>query len=98
MNYAALGGLLGTNAGTDGRPVLPLAQVADMAGALCATIGILAALQARERTGQGQSVDASMLQGALSLLTMPAARALAGGAPVGELYGNPRVLQRLPLP
>jgi alpha-methylacyl-CoA racemase len=88
VNYAALGGFLGSNVGSDGRPVLPLAQVADMAGALVATIGILAALQARERTGYGQTVDASMLQGVLSLLTMPAARALVGGAPADELTGT----------
>jgi alpha-methylacyl-CoA racemase len=87
-NYAALGGFLGSNAGTDGRPVLPLAQVADMTGALVATVGILAALQARERTGYGQTVDASMLQGVLSLLTLPAARALVGGAPSDELTGT----------
>ena len=36
--------------------MLPAAQVADMAGALNAVIGILAALQARERTGRGQAV------------------------------------------
>jgi len=87
-NYAALGGFLGTNAGSDGRPVLPLAQVADMAGALVAAIGILAALHARERTGYGQAVDASMLQGVLALLTMPAARTLAGGAVADELTGT----------
>jgi len=88
VNYAALGGFLGTNAGADGRPVLPLAQVADMAGALVATIGILAALYARERTGYGQAVDASMLQGMLALLTMPAARTLAGGQRSDELTGT----------
>jgi crotonobetainyl-CoA:carnitine CoA-transferase CaiB-like acyl-CoA transferase len=88
VNYAALGGFLGTNTGADGRPVLPLAQVADMAGALVATLGILAALHARERTGYGQTVDASMLQGVLALLTMPAARSLAGDARADELTGT----------
>lgn len=87
VNYAALGGFLGTNVGADGRPVLPLAQVADMAGALVATIGILAALQARQRTGQGQTVDASMFQAVLALLTLPSARGVAGGR-ADELAGT----------
>jgi alpha-methylacyl-CoA racemase len=51
-------------------------------------VGILAALQARERTGRGQVVDASLLEGVLSLMTLPAARLLAGGALVNELAGT----------
>jgi len=62
--------------------------VADMTGGLLATIGILAALQARERTGRGQVVDVSMLEGILSLMTVPAARLLAGGALANELTGT----------
>jgi crotonobetainyl-CoA:carnitine CoA-transferase CaiB-like acyl-CoA transferase len=58
-----------------------------MAGALVATIGILAALQARERTGRGQLVDASLLGGVAALMAMPATRRLAGRAPADELTG-----------
>jgi crotonobetainyl-CoA:carnitine CoA-transferase CaiB-like acyl-CoA transferase len=83
-DYLALGGFLGTNCDREGRPVLPMTQVADMAGALVATIGILAALQARERTGQGQFVDASMLGGVAALMTVPATRRLAGREPGGS--------------
>jgi crotonobetainyl-CoA:carnitine CoA-transferase CaiB-like acyl-CoA transferase len=80
LDYSALAGYLGGNRGADGRPVLPDAQVADMAGALAAVIGILAALAARERSGRGQLVDVSMFGAALALLTVPAARALGGDA------------------
>ena len=88
VDYIALGGLLGTTRGADGRPILPTTQIADMTGGLVATIGILAALQARERTGRGQVVDVSMLEGILSLMTVPATRLLAGGALVNELTGT----------
>src|SRR5260221_10316416 len=88
VDYIALGGLLGTTRDAEGRQVLPATQVADMTGALLATIGILAALQARERGGRGQVVDVSMLEGVLSLMTIPATRLLAGGALPNELTGT----------
>jgi crotonobetainyl-CoA:carnitine CoA-transferase CaiB-like acyl-CoA transferase len=87
INYLARSGFLGTNRGADGRPVLPLTQLADMAGALIASVAILAALQARERTGRGQRVDASMWGGMQALLTVPSARRRAGGGLVNELSG-----------
>jgi crotonobetainyl-CoA:carnitine CoA-transferase CaiB-like acyl-CoA transferase len=88
VDYIALGGFLGANRDAAGRPVLPGCQVADMAGGLFATIGILAALQARERTGRGQVVDASMFDSVLALMTVSAARAEAGGAFANELTGT----------
>jgi crotonobetainyl-CoA:carnitine CoA-transferase CaiB-like acyl-CoA transferase len=45
-----------------------------------AAFGILAALRERDRTGEGQSVDVSMADGALSWLAMTAAQHLADGA------------------
>ena len=88
IDYIALGGLLGTTRDALGRPVLPTTQLADMTGGLLATIGILAALQARARTGRGQVVDVSLLEGVLSLMTVPAARLLAGGNLASELTGT----------
>ena len=88
INYASLAGLLGTNCDAEGRPVLPATQLADMAGGLVATLGILAALQARERTGEGQVVDASLFQGAMTLMTIPILRMLAGGSVRNELTGQ----------
>ena len=55
-------------------------QIADLGGgALMAAFGILAALRERDRTGEGQFVDASMADGALSWLAMVAARYFAEG-------------------
>jgi crotonobetainyl-CoA:carnitine CoA-transferase CaiB-like acyl-CoA transferase len=88
IDYAALGGFLGTNRGGDGRPVLPGTQVADMTGGLLAVIAVLAALQRRERTGRGQHLDVSLFEGVLALMTVPAARTLAGGDALGELGGR----------
>jgi len=88
VDYVALGGLLGATRDAEGRPILAPTQLADMTGGLLATIGILAALQARERTGRGQVVDVSMLEGVLALMTVPAARLLAGGTLEGELTGT----------
>ena len=45
-----------------------------------AAFGILAALRERDASGEGQLVDVSMTDGALSWLAMDAARLLAGGA------------------
>ena len=88
VDYIALGGLLGATRDAEVRPVLPPTQLADMTGGLLATIGILAALQARERTGRGQVVDVSMLEGILALMTIPATRVLAGGSLTSELTGT----------
>jgi len=58
-----------------------------MAGARVATIAILAALQARERTGKGQIVDVSLLGSAVAMMTLPATRRLAGSDAADELTG-----------
>lgn len=88
IDYLALSGFLGSNRDPEGRPCLPLTQVADMTGGLVAALGILAALQVRERTGRGQVVDTSLHESALALMTLPAARLLAGGSVVNELTGT----------
>ncbi len=88
MNYLGLGGLLGLTGDADGPPVQAAGQIADLGGgALMAAVGILVALKERERSGQGQAVDCSMFDGALSWLAMVAAEMFASGRPPqrGEL-------------
>jgi alpha-methylacyl-CoA racemase len=78
MNYLGLVGLLGLTGDAGGPPVQAAGQIADLGGgALMAAFGILAALRERERSGEGQLVDVSMADGALSWLGMVAARYLA---------------------
>jgi alpha-methylacyl-CoA racemase len=80
MNYLGLVGLLGLTGERDGPPVQAAGQIADVGGgALMAALGILVALRERERSGEGQLVDVSMADGALSWLAMVAARMLAEG-------------------
>jgi crotonobetainyl-CoA:carnitine CoA-transferase CaiB-like acyl-CoA transferase len=68
-NYTGMGGALDLIGPRGGAPCLPASLIADMAGAgLHAVVGILLALAARERTGRGQLVDVSYLDGVLSLL------------------------------
>jgi alpha-methylacyl-CoA racemase len=79
MNYLGLNGLLGLTGEADGPPVQAAGQIADIGGgALMGTIGVLMALRERERSGEGQLVDCSMFDGALSWLALVAAEAFAG--------------------
>jgi crotonobetainyl-CoA:carnitine CoA-transferase CaiB-like acyl-CoA transferase len=76
INYIALGGLLGVTG------AIPGAQIADLAGgSLQAVIGVLLALAARHKTGRGQYVDVSMVEGVAWLMALP----LAVHAATGEV-------------
>ena len=60
-------------------------QIADLGGGgLMSVFGILAALHERDRSGQGQVVDVSMTDGALSWLAMVAGAFLADGRVPGR--------------
>ena len=79
INYIALGGVLGLTGPQDSPPIIPGTQVADLSGGLWAALGILLALAARQRTGQGQYVDIAMLDGVVALLPIPAAEYFTWG-------------------
>jgi alpha-methylacyl-CoA racemase len=81
MNYLGLIGLLGLTGEPGGSPIQAAGQIADIGGgALMGAFGIMAALRHRDATGEGQVVDVSMADGALSWLAMVAARHFADGA------------------
>ncbi len=96
-NYCAIAGALSLIGPRDGPPSFPSNFLADMAGAgLHGVIGILIAILARGRTGRGQFVDISYVDGVLSLLSMEASRYFATGKVPhrGETVstgGSPRV-------
>ncbi len=84
MNYLALVGLLGLTGEREGSPVQAAGQIADLGGgAMMAAFGILAALRERDGgpeepgSGEGQVVDVSMADGALSWLALVAGRYFA---------------------
>jgi crotonobetainyl-CoA:carnitine CoA-transferase CaiB-like acyl-CoA transferase len=85
INYLALAGLASYTGRADSGP-LPLGmQVADVAGgSLHGVIGLLAAVIARQQTGQGQHLDVSMTDCAFSLNAMAGAGYLACGVEPGR--------------
>ncbi len=87
LNYIGLAGLLDLTGPRHGPPAIPGAPLADLTGALWAAIGILGALLAREQTGRGRRVEASLLGGSLSCLPLPLA-SLMGHEPVARGAGD----------
>jgi alpha-methylacyl-CoA racemase len=71
INYLALTGALHAIGKADEPPVPPLNLVADLGGgSLYLLMGVLAALYERQHSGRGQVVDAAMVDGASSLMSM----------------------------
>jgi alpha-methylacyl-CoA racemase len=71
INYLALSGVLDAIGPRGEPPVAPLSILGDFGGgALPLTVGVLAALLERQRSGQGQVVDATIVDGAAALATM----------------------------
>lgn len=69
INYLSYAGLLNLMGEKDGKPVVPATQIADIGGgALPAALGIMLALFEREKSGKGQFVDISMMDGVISWL------------------------------
>lgn len=83
VNYIAESGLLSLIGDPDRPPSIPGFQVADLAGGgMNAVIGILLALHARHRTGEGQYIDISMTDGSAALLTLAADFRQMSGQPL----------------
>ncbi|MCA8929695.1 MAG: CoA transferase [Alphaproteobacteria bacterium] len=70
INYISLSGVLANIGPADGPPVHPLMLTGDFGGgSLYLGLGVLAAYISAQKTGQGQVVDAAMLEGSASLMT-----------------------------
>jgi CoA:oxalate CoA-transferase len=80
----AMSGLMALTGQQVGRPIGTASSVVDRYTALHATIGALAALRHRERTGEGQVVDVCLLDSALTMVEIPTSYYLATGAEGGE--------------
>ncbi len=80
----ALSGLMTLTGQLEGTPIGTASSVVDRYTALHATIGTLAALRHRERTGEGQVVDVCLLDSALTMVEIPTSYYLATGAEGGE--------------
>ena len=80
----AMGGLMALTGQPIGQPLGTASSVVDRYTALHATIGTLAALRHRERTGEGQVVDVCLLDSALTMTEIPTSYYLATGQEGGE--------------
>jgi len=69
LNYQAMVGMLHCFQDEKGNFVAPGIAIGDLSSGMFSAIGILAALQARQKTGQGQFIDVSMFDGLLSLMS-----------------------------
>lgn len=80
----AMSGLMSLTGKPVGQPLGVASSVVDRYTALHATIGTLAALRHRDRTGEGQMIDVCLLDSALTMVEIPAAYYLATGEEGGE--------------
>jgi alpha-methylacyl-CoA racemase len=81
VDYVALAGIVEATGTPEGPPVIPAAQVADLAGGMGAAVGILACLLEGRRAGRGRFVDLAMLDAAASWAALPWSWFLATGTP-----------------
>ncbi|HSI61294.1 MAG TPA: CaiB/BaiF CoA-transferase family protein [Ideonella sp.] len=91
INYIALAGALhAIGPGGEGRPPLPPLNLAGDfgGGALYLAFGLMAALFERQRSGQGQVVDAAMVDGVSSLMSFFHGLAAAGAWDTGRRGAN----------
>jgi alpha-methylacyl-CoA racemase len=80
INYIALAGVLGSIARAGERPLAPLNLVGDYAGgAMFLAFGVVCGVLEARGSGQGQVVDAAMVEGAAALMAMFTGFRAAGG-------------------
>lgn len=86
-----MGGIMSLTGQPDGPPTMVGVPQADMVAGMFAAFAIVAALHARERTGEGQVIDATMIGGQVALLSRQAARYFADGTvprPEGNVHAS----------
>jgi crotonobetainyl-CoA:carnitine CoA-transferase CaiB-like acyl-CoA transferase len=83
-------GMISVTGAPGGPGVRAGVSIADITAGMYAAFGIVTALHARERTGRGQYLDVSMLEGQLGILSGMIGAYLADGIvpqPMGTAYG-----------
>jgi formyl-CoA transferase len=83
----AMGGLMSLTGEPEGSPMKVGVAVSDIAAGLFAVVAILAALQARHTTGEGQRLDISLFDSQLAWLGNIASGYLLSGI-LPQRYGN----------
>lgn len=82
-----MGGIMSITGEPDGGPMKVGVAIVDVTAALYLAIGLLSALHHREKTGEGQFVDVSLLDSQVSWLINVASGYLVSGKPP-KRYGN----------
>ncbi len=83
-------GMISVTGAPGGHGVRAGVSIADITAGMYAAFAVLAALHARERTGRGQYIDVSMLEGQLGILSGVVGAYVADGIvpkPMGTAYG-----------
>lgn len=80
-----VGGVMSITGPADGEPVKIGVAIADISAGLYATIGILAALVHRARTGEGQRVEGTLLGAQVAWLANQASNTLNAGVVPGRM-------------
>lgn len=88
----AISGIMAMTGAHNGPPTMAGVFVCDYCTALYATIGALAALRAREKTGRGQVVEATLMDSGLALMTTAIPEYLLNGAEPPRLGNRDRYL------
>jgi CoA:oxalate CoA-transferase len=89
MVVQAISGAMSLTGEPDGRPVRLGVPMGDLSAGMYGAIGILAALDERNRTSRGQRIDVGMLDSLISLLSYQGAYAmLSGVAPQAQGRGH----------
>jgi crotonobetainyl-CoA:carnitine CoA-transferase CaiB-like acyl-CoA transferase len=86
-----MGGIMSLTGEPGSDPVMVGVPQADMVAGMFAAFAIAAALHARERTGEGQVIDATMIGGQVAMLSRQAARYFADGTvprPEGNVHAS----------
>ena len=86
-----MGGIMSLTGEPGGDPVMVGVPQADMVAGMFAAFAIVAALRAREQSGEGQVIDATMIGGQVAMLSRQAARFFADGTvprPEGNVHAS----------
>ena len=86
LGYVSLAGITAMSGEADGRPAIPGVLMADMNASMAAGMAIMIALQYARRTGEGQEIDISLYNVAMTL--MPGVASLYFGSGFIAERGN----------